>query len=174
VLVNAGFFQEDYSVAGLLVTGGVVFGTSFDQITAPGYESGGMFSISSGVLDIRSTEAFPYLPGEPLDEAVQGLPLLLDDGGVPLIFDLPSRPTRRTVVALDDSGRLLLIAVTQGAVTLTSLREWLAASPELSLSSALNVDGGASTGISIQLGGWSLLTDSYTPVSSVLAVYAAP
>lgn len=169
-LINAGFFQEDYSVAGLLIADGAVYGTSFDQIASPGYESGGMFSNSLGALDIRSTEAFPYQPGEALDAAVQGLPLLLDDG-VPVTFDLPSRPARRTVVALDTSGRLLLISVTQGAVTLTSLRDWLAASPELSLSSALNLDGGPSTGIAIRIGGWSLLTDSYTPVSSVIGVY---
>lgn len=173
VVINASFFQEDNTVAGLLAAGGEVYGTSFDQIDAPGYESGGMFGMAGGALSIRSTERAPYQPGESLQEAVQGLPLLIEEG-LPLGFDLPERPARRTVVALDSSGRLVLISVAYGAMTLPSLRDWLASSPDLSLRSALNLDGGPSTGIAIGIGERPMLADSLSPVPSVIAVYPAP
>jgi hypothetical protein len=107
VVINAGFFQPDYQTAGLLAVDGEIFGLSFDQIDAQEYGFTGMFSVVGGLPGLRKLGTVPYQPGEPLDQAVQGLPMLLEAGGVPVSFDLPDRSARRTVIARSTSGAVL-------------------------------------------------------------------
>ncbi|MBN1312038.1 MAG: phosphodiester glycosidase family protein [Anaerolineae bacterium] len=170
VIVNAGFFQADFQTAGLLAADGEVFGVSFDQIDAQYYGFGGMFSVTGGRPDLRMLGAAPYQPGEPLDQAVQGLPMLLREGGVPVSFDLPDRTARRTVVSIDAAGAVLLISVPWSMVSLYELRDWLARESELELDAALNLDGGPSSGLILKAGGWSAQYDSWSKVPSVLVI----
>src|SRR5436190_816858 len=46
VVINGGFFREDNTTAGLLISDGQAHGYSFDQIDAPGYEHGGMLGVA--------------------------------------------------------------------------------------------------------------------------------
>ena len=170
VVINGGFFQEDHSTAGLLIREGEAHGVSFDQIDAPGYEHGGMISVTGGLPSIRLLSASPYLRGEDIDFALQGLPMLIDQGA-PVAFDLPEHPARRTAVALDSSGRLILITVSAQSVTLIHFRDWLASTPELAINEALGLDGGPSTGLAIRAGTINVMRDSFTPVPSVLAIF---
>ncbi|MBN1427727.1 MAG: phosphodiester glycosidase family protein [Anaerolineae bacterium] len=170
VVINAGFFQEGFQTAGLLAADGAVFGVSFDQIDAQYYEFGGMFSVTGGMPRLRMLGTAPYQPGEPLDQAVQGLPMLLDTGGVPVAFDLPDRTARRTVVAVDDTGSVILISVPGSLVSLYDLRDWLAGESELQLDTALNLDGGQSTGLVLEAGAWLVQHESWSKVPSVLVI----
>lgn len=170
VVINAGFFQPDYQTAGLLATDGKVFGLSFDQIDAQYYGFTGMFSVMGGLPGLRKLGTAPYQPGEPLDQAVQGLPMLLEAGGVPVSFDLPDRSARRTAIAIDRSGAVLLISLPGSMVSLYQLRDWLAGSAELELDAALNLDGGPSTGLVLGAGAWTVQYDSWSKVPSVLVV----
>jgi hypothetical protein len=169
-IINASFFQPDYQTAGLLAADGEVFGLSFDQIDAEYYGFSGMFSVTDGLPTLRKLGTVPYQPGEPLEQAVQGLPMLLEAGGVPVSFDLPDRVARRTVIAIDRSGAVLLISLPWSMVSLYELRDWLAAAADLELDAALNLDGGPSTGMMLQAGAWSLAFDSFSKVPSVLLV----
>jgi uncharacterized protein YigE (DUF2233 family) len=172
VVINAGFFQPDYQTAGLLAVDGEIVGLSFDQIDAQEYGFTGMFSVVRGLPGLRKLGAAPYQPGEPLDQAVQGLPMLLEAGGVPVSFELPNRSARRTVVAIDRSGAVLLVSLPASMVSLYQLRDWLAGAGELQLDAALNLDGGPSTGLALETGAWSLTFDSLSKVPSVLVVEA--
>lgn len=166
VVMNAGYFQQDYTSAGLVVADGQRFGLSFGDTDG---HAEGMFSLSGGVMRIRALAAQPYDPAEPLDQAVQGLPMLVD-GGAPSSFELPEQPARRTAIGLDSAGRLLLIHVYNIGVTLPRLRDWLIAQPDLGITTALNLDGGGSTGLVINGGPWPLVDDSISKVPSVLIV----
>lgn len=164
LVVNGGFFMEDYRTLGLIVSDGQRFGFSFEG-------HGGMLSIYGNVISLRSLARDPYSPEEPLDQAVQGRPMLLYPGGVPADFELGSDGSRRTAVALDRSGRMVLIAIDFGAVSLYALRDWLASRQDLDLSVALNLDGGGSTGLALAVGDHPYLIDSWTPIPGVIAFY---
>jgi uncharacterized protein YigE (DUF2233 family) len=72
-------------------------------------------------------------------------------------------------VALDRAGRLLLIVSPTGAFTLRGFADWLRAS-DLDIDSALNLDGGSTTGLFLQSGELSEQVDSFGPLPLVLLV----
>ncbi len=171
LVVNAGFFEPDYRSTALIVADGVLYGESFDRSDVPRWHRlGGMFSMLGGVPDLRWLAQQPYRPGEPLDQAVQGFPMLIAPGGVPIDFDLPERPARRTVIAQDTQGRLLLIVI-DGPATLREVRDWLANSPTLAVDAALNLDGGKSSGLVLALPDGGLTIDSEARVPGVITAY---
>jgi uncharacterized protein YigE (DUF2233 family) len=167
LVVNGGFFYPSRETLGLLIADGETFGYSFDG-------HGGMLSVVGDEISIRSLAQYPYRPGERFDQAVQGRPMLLYPGGVPADFTLSRELSRRTAVALDRRGRLVFFAIDYGAVSLYDLRDWMAWSEELDLFVGFNLDGGGSTGLALDVGGRSLLIDSWTTVPSVIAVYPKP
>src|SRR5207237_1201711 len=87
-VINGGFFQQDYTTAGLIISDGQAHGVSFDAIAARYYEFGGMLAIRGGMLSLRYLASSPYQPGEALDQAVQGLPMLIAPGIGAVPFDL--------------------------------------------------------------------------------------
>lgn len=169
-VINAGFFHEDYTSSGLIIVDGQASGVSFDTISAPYYEFGGMFTLTDGASVLRYLAAQPYTRGEPIDYAVQGLPMLIADGA-PIQFTMPPRPARRTAIALDASGRVLFINVSNHAVSLYEFRDWLASERELAITAALNLDGGPSTGLSVQAGTVYFEQESWSSIPSIIAVY---
>ncbi|MGH2521651.1 MAG: hypothetical protein ACRDH2_04020, partial [Anaerolineales bacterium] len=76
LVFNASFFDEQDAALGLLVSDGRYFGTSYVGF-------GGMFSVAGGVPTIRSLITQPYQPGEALEQAVQGFPMLIYPDGSP-------------------------------------------------------------------------------------------
>jgi hypothetical protein len=70
--------------------------------------------------------------------------LLTTAGPVPTEDD--GQRARRTVVAQDGEGRVYFLVAAQGHFTLFGLSRFLSAS-DLGLERALNMDGGASTGM---------------------------
>ncbi len=163
VVINGGFFSPEYESVGLLSVDGELHGYSFE-------DKGGMLSIRGGETAIRSLIDFPYQTGETFDQAVQGLPMLINPGGSPADFDLPDRPSRRTAVGLDWQGRLIIVTSYTFNVSLYQLRDWLVAS-DLGLDTALNLDGGKSTGLYLSTDRRDLLINSIEPVPSVVAFY---
>lgn len=167
LVINGGFFMPDNRALGLLFADGEPYGSSFDL-------HGGMLSVVEGQIGIRALSEFPYLPSETFDQAIQGRPMLLFPGGAPADFELSGDLSRRTAVGLDGAGRLLLMVINYGAVSLYDLRDWLAGEDELDLDIAFNLDGGGSTGLAIKTDQRSLVIDSWTPVPSVIAIYPKP
>jgi len=144
LVMNGGYYSidnESYFPDGLTIVNGAARGRSFGG-------SAGMLAIHDGGAEIRWLAQRPYQPSEPLRAALQSFPVLVEPGGR-LGFG-PEREShasaRRTVIAQDRSGRILFIIAPQGYFTLHQLSVYLTES-ELDLDSALNLDGGGSTGI---------------------------
>lgn len=162
VIVNANFFDENDRALGLLVSDGQAFGSSFTEF-------GGMFAVSAAGVRVRSLVAEPY-QGEPLLHAAQAFPVLIEAGGVLAPrgdgFDTASR---RTWIGQDVHGRIL-IGVTQFAVSLAELQQWLLSS-DLSLHSAFALDGGRSSGLVITVPDHREMFPAFDRLPAVIAVY---
>ncbi len=168
VIVNGGFFLEDGAAIGVLVSDGV------HHNDEPGYQEwGGLFAVADGRADVRSHAQSPYHPGEAFTQVVEGYPMLLDPGASPVLFESdPTRLAQRTVVAATTDGRILLMVIGVPGIPLANLREWLGAEAgSLGIDTALNLDGGRSTGLAVRAGEVDWLLESYVEVPTVIAVY---
>ena len=140
IVMNGGFFTERYEATGLVITAGESYGTSYIGF-------GGMLAITAeGFLELRPLQRTPYRPDETLQAALQAFPMLVMPGGQLGYPDEDGNRARRSVIAQDRQGRILLIATSLGAFTLHELATFLLAS-DLDLDRALNLDGGTSTGL---------------------------
>ena len=160
-VINGGFFTEDFTATGLVVVDGQASGTSYGEFA-------GMFAVTAVGPEVRWLGARPYDPNEPLQYALQSFPMLVKPGGAAGYMEAGGEAARRTVIGQDGDGRILVILAPRGRFTLTRLSQTLAAS-DLNLDTALNLDGGASTGL--------ILTDppasipAYTLLPAVILVY---
>lgn len=139
LVVNGGFFTEENVATGLVVSGGERFGSSYEGF-------GGMFAVTESGPQVRWLVDQPYNMGEPLLAALQAFPMLLTPGGVAAVTQEDGQRARRTVVAQDGEGRVYFLVANQGAFTLFGLSQYLAQS-DMGLVLALNLDGGASSGL---------------------------
>lgn len=145
LVVNGGFFTPEYRATALVVSDGEEYGTSYDGF-------GGMLAVApDGSVSLRSLRQQPYTPGEPLQQAIQSFPMLVQPGGVPAAIDEDGDRTRRTVVAQDTAGRLLFVVCSTFSFSLRELAAWLASS-DLQIDRALNLDGGRSTAMNLHAG----------------------
>jgi uncharacterized protein YigE (DUF2233 family) len=159
--VNGGFFKEDFSSTALVISDGAASGSSYEGF-------GGMFAVGqAGEVTLRALSDQPYDPAEQLAQAMQSFPMLVFPGGQPAALEDDGRRARRTGVALDRSGRLLLIVSPTSAFTLRGFADWLGAS-DLEIDSALNLDGGSSTGLFLRSGELSEQVDSFGLLPIVL------
>ncbi|MBL8153593.1 MAG: phosphodiester glycosidase family protein [Anaerolineae bacterium] len=164
VIVNANFFDPENRILGLLISDGVVYGSSY-------IDRGGTFLVQDGVARVRSNLREPY-QGEPLEQAVQAFPMLVLDGLAAFQSERQEFPSRRTVVAQDDQGRILLMATPFFGLTLENLSSYLAGAG-LGIQTALNLDGGGSTLMVLGTGAErEVIVASFDPVPAVLAVYS--
>ena len=169
VVVNAGFFEPDDTTSGLLILDGVSVGESFDP-NEPYLEHSGMLTVRGEQGGIYMLSNCPPQNCTQAEQAVQGLPVLIHDAQ-PVDFALPERAARRTVAALDAAGNLLLIIAYEEIMTLPELRDGFLET-DLELESALNLDGGPSSGMLVKIGRYNVVIDSVSEVPSVIALYA--
>jgi uncharacterized protein YigE (DUF2233 family) len=163
--INGGFFDADYRSTALVVHDGQTSGSSYQ-------EQGGMFAVDVwGNVSLRYLPTIPYNPNEPLREAMQGWPMLIAPGGA-LAYSTADdgELARRSVIAMDRAGRVLLLAFPGSDFSLRGLAEWLHAS-DLDLNAALNLDGGSSTALCIRSGDVRERLDPFVPLPMVLRVY---
>lgn len=165
LVVNAGYFAPEGEATALLISDGQPAGTPLGDF-------GGMFAVAAdGRTSVRWLKERPYDPGEGLAEAVQSFPVLVKPGGVmgfPADGD-EGTPARRTVVAQDEGGRILIIVAPRGYLSLHELAVFLADS-DMGIDIALNLDGGGSTGLWLNSGGTRIEIDSRTPIPSIIVV----
>ena len=164
VIVNGGFFDEFSRALGLVVSEGQAYGQSFSGF-------GGMFQVTEAGPPGRSLVSEPYL-GEPLWHAVQSFPMLIEAGGVLAPrgdgFDVPAR---RTIIAQDGAGRILLIVTPLSEVSFSAAQDWLL-SADLDVRIALALDGGRSTGLALDhVEGPDDLYPAFDRLPSVIAVF---
>jgi hypothetical protein len=160
--VNANFFDENHQVLGLLVSDGIAYGAPYN-----GY--GGMFQVQDGQPRVRSNIIEPYA-GESLEQVAQGFPVLVANGAAAYSNVNRDSLARRTVVAQDSSGRILLMVTPLVGMTLVELSNYLLTT-DLGIVNAVNLDGGGSTMLYVSAGAGYMLS-SFDPVPAVLAVYS--
>jgi exopolysaccharide biosynthesis protein len=144
MVINGGYYSianEKYFPDGLTIVNGQASGRSFNR-------SGGMLAILDDRAELRWLAQEPYNPSESLRAALQSFPVLVQPGGqLGYGADKESHAqARRTVIAQDRAGRILLMVAPQGHFTLHQLSLYLTQS-DLNLDIAINLDGGGSTGI---------------------------
>jgi uncharacterized protein YigE (DUF2233 family) len=139
-VIDGGFFDIRNRAVALLVSNGQRYGSSYIGF-------GGMLSVDKqGSISLRSLRVQPYDPdNEQLEQATQASPMLII-GGQRTQFQANASARRWSVVAMDKQGRLLLIVSPSQTFSLDELADLLVSS-DLSLQTAMNLDGGASTGL---------------------------
>ena len=141
IVANGGYFTAENSATGLIIVNGQATGTSYAGF-------GGMLAISDNGPSVRSLSQQPYDPYEPLRAGLQSFPMLVMPGGQIGYPQEDGLADRRTVIAQDTHGRILFILAMTGSMTLHEMSQYLAGS-DLDISVALNLDGGASSGIQL-------------------------
>jgi uncharacterized protein YigE (DUF2233 family) len=162
--VNAGYFTEDNAATGMIIADGARSGQSYTGF-------GGMLAVTANKAEVRWLVAKPYSPAEALRQAVQSFPMLIHSGGKPGVADDDGKLARRTVVSQDRKGRIVFMVSPELFFTLKTLASFLAAS-DLELDTALNLDGGTSTGMLIAGREGALGVDSWVKVPAVIIVVA--
>jgi len=164
-MINGGYFDPQFKATALVISNGNVFGESYTGF-------GGMLSADAhGTVSLRSLRQQPYNPNtEQLQQATQSSPMLML-GGKRTQFNADASQTRRSVVAMDKQGRLLFIASPDQVFSLDQLADQLASS-DLSIETALNLDGGASTGLYVNGGSSHVAIDSLAKLPLVVIVRA--
>jgi uncharacterized protein YigE (DUF2233 family) len=162
-IINGGYFDQNDQATALVISNGQTYGSTYSGF-------GGMLSMdSNGHIKLRSLHQQPYDPGESLTQAVQCSPMLVM-GSKRTQFNATPSQSRRSVVAMDKNGKLLFISSPDDIFTLDQLADLLVSS-DLSISIALNLDGGASTGLFVNGSGQTHVTiDSFVLLPLVVIV----
>jgi uncharacterized protein YigE (DUF2233 family) len=164
-MMNGGYFDQQYVATALVASNGKVFGESYTGF-------GGMLSVDTQQnVQLRSLRQQPYDPNnEQLRQATQSSPMLMV-GGKRTQFNADASQTRRSVVAMDKQGRLLFIVSPNPIFSLDQLADQLVSS-DLSIETALNLDGGSSTGLYVKAGSSQVTIDSFAKLPLVIIVKA--
>ena len=164
-VINGGYFDAEGKATALVMFDVIVRGASYEGF-------GGVVVVNEqGDFELRSLRQQPYDPNEPLRQAMQSAPMLIQPGGTLSELDADEDRSRRTVIAGDRSGRILMIACDWATFTLAELATLLQES-DLDLDAALNLDGGRSTGMFVDTPTMRFTMDSFEPVPLVLIVDA--
>jgi uncharacterized protein YigE (DUF2233 family) len=162
-IINGGFFNTQKKTVALLVSNGQSHGTSYRGF-------GGMLSADNqGNVLLRSLRDQPYDPDkEQLEQATQASPMLMI-AGQRTQFQADASARRWSVVAMDKQGRLLFIVSPSMTFSLDELADQLASS-DLSLQTAMNLDGGSSTGLYMNNGNQKVTIDALTFLPIVIII----
>jgi uncharacterized protein YigE (DUF2233 family) len=127
-------------------------------------------AVGENTVKVRWNVSEPYREGEALTYALQNFPMLVLPGGeANTQIDDNGRFAPRSVVAQDRAGRIVFVVSPLPMFTLTGLGQWLAAS-DLDIDTALNLDGGSSSGLLVRDERQTLGVDSWVQVPSVIVV----
>ena len=140
VVINSSFFDSAHNAVGQLTSDGQSGGQAHQRMEGAFYLTG----VGAAVWPLSG---WTKPTGLQIIESIESFPMLLLPGGI-LNPDIPNdaRTARRTVVAVDRSGNVLFIATPTASFTLHGMAVWLANS-DLDIDTALNFDGGSSSGI---------------------------
>ena len=161
VIINANFFDINDFALGLLVSDGAAHGIAYQ-------DRGGTFLVRNGAPEIISYRSHSLSEIEDIEQAVQGFPLLVEDGRQAYFAAGSGERTRRTMIGSDMSGNVLIVVAPFFGLSLTELSAYLPKT-DLDIDAAFNLDGGGST--MIALPGADYFQPSLEPVPAILAVF---
>ena len=160
VLVNANFFNGEHEALGLVVSDGQAYGRAYR-------DRGGSFIIRDGAPAIIANQG-ESLSRDGIEQAVQGFPLLVDGGKPAYLARSGGERTRRTLIAIDRRGNILILVSPFLGLSLADLSAYLPGT-DLDIETAFNLDGGGST--MLALPGVDYFQPSLDKAPTVLAVY---
>ncbi|MFZ2681897.1 MAG: phosphodiester glycosidase family protein [Patescibacteria group bacterium] len=161
LVINGFYFLEDYSPAGLLISQGEsIHAQSFDLDKSGVIELAPQF----GIIDTQ----FESLETDGLEEAGQSYPFLLKHGEESIKEDSRLR-ARRTFMGQDTAGDVYVGVVWKDDVSLFELMRVLQ-EVEIDWDDVINLDGGPSTGVSVNSDGFYETLDSAAPVPNVIII----
>lgn len=161
VILNTNFFDSNDFITGMLFADGVQHGEPYRR-------RGGTFYVDGGAVGIQSNLVQSYA-GEQYDQAAQAFPMLMTSGAQSYFDSRADRASRRTVIAVDTQGRVIVLVTTFGGMTLLELATYLPTT-DMNIVDALNLDGGGSSLLDVQAGETRSTFTSFDPVPAVLAV----
>lgn len=161
LIINANFFDENYQALGLVVSDGSASGSSYR-------DHGGTFLVRNGAPEIITYRSQEQLNVEDIEQAVQGFPLLVEEGEQAYFAAGNGERTRRTMIGIDKRGQVLIIVAPFLGLSLADLSAYLPKS-DLEIDTAFNLDGGGST--MIALSGVDYFQPSLDAAPTILAVY---
>jgi len=167
LVVNGGFFDPEGKPVGLAVSGGVIISRLAKKL------SGGVLTFDGTRAELFPAEDFVLPDGGTF--AVQCRPRLVVDGQANVKSDDGKR-AERTALCVRDEGQRVDVVIVRGSddgespgPSLFALAQHLA---EVGCESALNLDGGPSTGIAWRAGEEVRLVPPRGPVRHVVAFHA--
>ena len=161
LIVNANFFDEKNRALGAVVSDGVLHGAAYT-------DRGGLFMLRDGAPSVRSYLSPQAQIDSAVEQAVQGFPLLVDQGQPTYIGAPNGERNRRTLIAEDIRGNILIMVAPFLGPSLSDLSAWLPESG-LEIVTAVNLDGGGSTLLALPAANYFL--PSFDAVPTILAVY---
>ncbi len=154
-VLNATYFSPDQSPSGYLAHAGQRIGkSSFDL------DKSAFLELSPEVLIQATAQKLPDAKKTP--EIAQSYPLLIQDGQARVTTD-SGQVARRTFAAIRSDHQIIFGVVADGALSLYQLSHELT-QPSLHIETAINLDGGPSTGISVKTSTNQEEIDSFVPV----------
>lgn len=176
VVFNAAYFGSDFTPTGYLRDTAAVGGAESAVAWPTTAEQADRFGYTFLVQPQAGGIQLGYLPDAPQNEttgdALLSFPTLLANGQ-PLIAENSGLYAARTVLAKDVHDVTYLIITERGNVTLYHLAQWLAQQPEQFVLAG-NLDGGPSTGVSLENGRWDVEEPSASVPSVIVGYSAAP
>ncbi len=161
VIINANFFDTNDFALGLVVSDGAAHGSAYQ-------DRGGTFLVRNDTPEIVSYRSQNLLNIESIKQAVQGFPLLVEDGRQAYFAAGGGERTRRTVIGIDGRGKVLIMVAPFLGLSLADLSAYLPKT-DLDIDAAFNLDGGGST--MIALPGADYFQPSLEPAPVILAAY---
>jgi uncharacterized protein YigE (DUF2233 family) len=167
LVLNGAYFTEDMSPTGQLVIDGVEIGSNiYDSET-----TGTLYSNDNVTTIIDSLSSY-YPEVRANTDFVQSFPLLIMGGKVAINED-SEKIARRTVIAQDYQDNILVLIVDQTPVSLYKFSNILKAS-DLNIKTALNLDGGPSTGLIMTTDSFSETIYPVTELPQVISLSKYP
>ena len=161
LIVNANFFDPHQRVLGAVVSDGLRYGRAYT-------DRGGTFHVRDGAPSVVSYLSPQAQIDSAVQQAIQGFPLLVDQGRQAYFSATAGERNRRTVIAEDKRGHILILASPFLGLSLQDLSAYLPAAG-LNIVTAVNLDGGGSSLLALPAADYFL--PSFDAVPTILAVY---
>lgn len=161
LIINANFFDENHRVLGAVVSDGIRYGTAYQH-------RGGTFYVRDDTPAVVSYLSPQSGIDSSVQQAVQGFPLLVEQGQRAYFGSTNGERNRRTIIAEDKRGNILVMVAPFLGLSLHDLSAYLATTG-LDIVTAVNLDGGGSTMLALPAADYFL--PSFDAVPTILAVY---
>ncbi len=161
LIINANFFDKNHRVLGAVVSDGIRYGSAYS-------DRGGTFYVRDDRPAVVSHLSPPSAIDSSVQQAVQGFPLLAHRGQPAYFSPTNGERNRRTIIAEDISGKILIMVAPFLGLSLHDLSAYLPTTG-LEIVTAVNLDGGGSTMLALPAADY--FQPSFDAVPAILAVY---